>query len=173
MSWTWSQVWSKHHGGVQLIGLLLIACSACFLRAISTASPGMVPPSMGWAIPHQSVLKEIFHKLGDRAVRWGHILSWCPCSMNDSRLCQVDIKLTPHVWRENSSDYPTYMFLAEYKKTVQAILSFSCKHLTFLYLLVPGILIFMCLQWFPCFKSSAEGHLVSLSARWLQCAFKG
>ena len=28
-----------------------LACSACFLIAPRTTSPGMTPPTMGWALP--------------------------------------------------------------------------------------------------------------------------
>ena len=36
-----------------LIGLLSLACSACFLMEPKTTSPGMAPPTRGWAIDHQ------------------------------------------------------------------------------------------------------------------------
>jgi hypothetical protein len=39
-----------HHqrkSGQELTGLLLLACSACFLKEPKTNSPGMAPPTMG------------------------------------------------------------------------------------------------------------------------------
>jgi hypothetical protein len=36
---------------------LPLACSACFLIELRTTSPGMAPPTLGWALPHQSLRK--------------------------------------------------------------------------------------------------------------------
>jgi hypothetical protein len=42
----WSeQSWCRGHEGVLLTGLFLMPCSACFLTATRTTSPGMVPPT--------------------------------------------------------------------------------------------------------------------------------
>ena len=48
--------WCRGHGGVLLIGLLPMACSACFVIEPRTTSPGMAPPTVVWvsAINHQS-----------------------------------------------------------------------------------------------------------------------
>jgi hypothetical protein len=40
-----SRSWCRGHGGMLLTGLLLLACSACFLIEPKTTSPGMVPPT--------------------------------------------------------------------------------------------------------------------------------
>jgi hypothetical protein len=37
----------RGHGGMFLAGLLLLACSACFLVEPRTTSPEMAPPTMG------------------------------------------------------------------------------------------------------------------------------
>jgi len=37
----------------------LLACSACFLIEPRTISPGMAPCTMGWALPHQTLFKEV------------------------------------------------------------------------------------------------------------------
>jgi hypothetical protein len=37
----------RSHGGMLLIGLLPLACSACFLIEPKTTSPGVEPPTMG------------------------------------------------------------------------------------------------------------------------------
>jgi hypothetical protein len=42
-----------------LTGLLLVACSACFLIEPRTTSPGMAPPTMGWALPHQTLIMKM------------------------------------------------------------------------------------------------------------------
>ena len=42
-------------------GCCLLACSACFLIEPRTTRPGMAPPTMGRALPHQSLIKEISH----------------------------------------------------------------------------------------------------------------
>ena len=46
-------------GGVLLTGLLIIACSACFLIESSTSSPEMAPPTKGWVLLHQSLIKNM------------------------------------------------------------------------------------------------------------------
>jgi len=40
------------HGGMLLTGLLPMVCSACFLIESRTSSPGITPPTMGWALPN-------------------------------------------------------------------------------------------------------------------------
>ena len=47
--------WCRIHRGVLLTGLLPVACSACFLIELRTTSPGLAPPTMGWALPHWSI----------------------------------------------------------------------------------------------------------------------
>ena len=39
--------------------LLPMACSTCFLTEPRTTSPGMVPPTVRWVIPHQSIIKKV------------------------------------------------------------------------------------------------------------------
>jgi hypothetical protein len=43
--------------------LLPMACSTCFLIEPRTTCPGMSPPTMGWALLHQSLIKKMFYKL--------------------------------------------------------------------------------------------------------------
>ena len=38
-------------GWMSLTGLLPLACSVCFLIEPRSTSPGMAPPTMGWALP--------------------------------------------------------------------------------------------------------------------------
>jgi len=49
-------------------GRCLLACclcksSACFLIEPRTSSPGLAPPTMGCALPHQSLIKSLPHRL--------------------------------------------------------------------------------------------------------------
>jgi hypothetical protein len=46
-----------------LTSLLLIACSACFLKEPRTTSPSMTPLTMDWVLPHQSLIKKTPHTL--------------------------------------------------------------------------------------------------------------
>jgi hypothetical protein len=43
--------------------LFLMACSACFLLDPRTTCHGRAPPTVGWALPHQSLVKNVPHKL--------------------------------------------------------------------------------------------------------------
>jgi hypothetical protein len=42
-----------------LTGLLPLTCSACFLIELKTPSPGMAPPTMGWALPTWSLIEKM------------------------------------------------------------------------------------------------------------------
>jgi hypothetical protein len=74
---------------VLLTGLLLTVCSACFLIKPRTTSPGMAPPTIGWALPHQSPIKKIPYSW----VLWGHFLNRGPLLSDSSSLCQFGICL--------------------------------------------------------------------------------
>lgn len=54
----------------QLLLTMESFCSgtACFLIALMTTSPGAAPPTIGWALPHQSSVKEMTY----RPVCWDH-----------------------------------------------------------------------------------------------------
>lgn len=41
-----------------LTGLLLMTHSACFLIQPRTTCLGMAPPTVGWALPHQPLIKK-------------------------------------------------------------------------------------------------------------------
>ena len=45
---------------VLLTGLLLIACTDCFLTELKTINVGMAPPTIGWTLLHQATIKTIF-----------------------------------------------------------------------------------------------------------------
>ena len=48
---TWRQELMQKPWRVLLTGLLPLPCSACFLIEPRPRSPGMEPPTMGWALP--------------------------------------------------------------------------------------------------------------------------
>ena len=44
-------------------GLTFMSCSACFLREARTVIPGVAPPTVGWALPRQSLIKRMLYRL--------------------------------------------------------------------------------------------------------------
>lgn len=40
-------------------GLLLLACSICFLKHTRTTCPGVALPTKGWALPYRSLIRKI------------------------------------------------------------------------------------------------------------------
>jgi hypothetical protein len=81
------------HGGMLLTGFLITACSGCFLIQSWTASPGMAPPTMHWALPHQSLIKKMPYRFAFSLILQGHCLGWIFLLSDDFSLCQVDIKI--------------------------------------------------------------------------------
>ena len=51
--------WCRGHGGVLPTDLLLMVCSVCFLTEPRTTSPGMVPPTVGWALIQQPLINAL------------------------------------------------------------------------------------------------------------------
>lgn len=43
-------------------GLLFMACSVCFLIESMTTSQGMAPSTVGWGLPHQSLIKTMSYR---------------------------------------------------------------------------------------------------------------
>ena len=74
--------WYRCHGGMLLTGLLLLACSACFLTEASTTSPGMAPPTTGPPTLDNQMPP------WDPAVR--HFLKGGSFLCDNSSLCQID-----------------------------------------------------------------------------------
>ena len=62
MAGTWRQ---------KLKGLLLVACSACFLTEPRTTSPELAPPTIEEPFPHQLLGKKMFYSL----ILWRHFLN--------------------------------------------------------------------------------------------------
>jgi hypothetical protein len=69
--------------------LLTLACSTCFLIEPGTTSLGMEPPTMGWTLSRQSLIEKIPYSW----ISWRHFLSWGSLFLDDSSLCQADLKL--------------------------------------------------------------------------------
>ena len=53
----------RGHRGVLLTGLLLMAYSACLLIVPRTTSSWVAPLTMGWALPHQSLISNVPYRL--------------------------------------------------------------------------------------------------------------
>jgi hypothetical protein len=51
-------------------GCCLLVCSNCFLMELRSTSPGMAPPTMGWAILQKSLIK----KMPYSRILWRHFL---------------------------------------------------------------------------------------------------
>ena len=65
----------RGHGGMLLMVLFLVACSACFLLEFRATSPGMAPLSVGQAFLHQPIIKKIHYS----QILWRHFLNWGFC----------------------------------------------------------------------------------------------
>lgn len=72
-----------------------MACSTCFLLQLRTTCPGVALPTASWTL-HQSLIREMSHRLVYRLTRWRHFLSWVFLFSNDHSLCQIDIKSRQH-----------------------------------------------------------------------------
>lgn len=86
-----SRSWCQGQGGVWLTCLPPIACSACFLVELRATRPVMTPPTMDWALLHQSPLKKEPYIC--ILVLWKHYLNWGFLPSNDFNLHQVYMKL--------------------------------------------------------------------------------
>ena len=54
----------------------------------------LAPPTMGWALPYQSLIKKMFYRLAHSQILGKHFLNQSSLLSDDSRLCQVDINLS-------------------------------------------------------------------------------
>ena len=57
------------HAQVLLIGLLFVACSACFLIEPRTIGTGMASPII-WDLPHQSLIRKMPYRLAYSLILW-------------------------------------------------------------------------------------------------------
>lgn len=60
-----------------------MVCSACFLIQPRTTCWGELPPTVGWAPPHQSLIKTM-------PISWRHFLHWGFLFPDDSSLCHIE-----------------------------------------------------------------------------------
>lgn len=82
-----------------LIGLLgLHSCRTHARQA------GVFSPTVGWALAHQSLAKQMSYRFAYRPIVWGRFLSWASLLSDDFNLCQIDIKLARSLslWLESS-----------------------------------------------------------------------
>jgi hypothetical protein len=77
--------WFAPHG---LLSVFSVFCFLCFLIEPSTAGPGVGPPTVGWAFPHQSLIKKMPYCLVTVQSYRGSLLS------DDLTLCQVGRRLS-------------------------------------------------------------------------------
>jgi hypothetical protein len=101
-------------------GLLLMACSACFLTEPSITCPGMTPPTVRWALLHWLLSKKIPYGLTYSLILWR---SWDSLLSGDFNLYQVDIKLSStgpfqqqltverSVWNTHGIQHPCLFYL--------------------------------------------------------------
>ena len=85
---TWRQELMQRPWRVLLTALLHMTWLSCFLTEPRTSSPGMAPPTIDQAVPHQSLM---FYRLACSGVLWRHFLSWGSLLSDDSSLFQVNI----------------------------------------------------------------------------------
>jgi hypothetical protein len=81
-------------GEMLLAGLFSVAPSARFLIEPRTASPGMAPPTMGWPLPCQLLIRKMLFKPAYSLILWRHFLNCGSFLSDDFSSCQVDIKLS-------------------------------------------------------------------------------
>jgi hypothetical protein len=60
--------------GHSLLPCILVDGSACFLTEPRTTSPGMAPPTKGWALPHWSLTEKMPYSW----ISWWHFLKETP-----------------------------------------------------------------------------------------------
>ena len=70
---SWSQELMQRPWRVLLTGFLPMSCSACCLIETRTSSPGMTPHTIGWVLPHCSLLEKQPYSW----ISWRHFLNWC------------------------------------------------------------------------------------------------
>ena len=72
--------------GCCLLACFPMACSVCFLIEPRTTRPGMASPTMGWSLPHWSLIE----KMPCSWILWRHFLNWGSFLSDESSLFRVD-----------------------------------------------------------------------------------
>ena len=97
--------WSRSNGRMMIINLLTVACSAGFLIAPRTISPGVALLTVSWAFSYQSSIKKMLDTFTYRPTSWRHFLSWDSFFLNDFRLCQGN---SQHSWLHQHSNHSNH-----------------------------------------------------------------
>jgi hypothetical protein len=66
---------AEGYGEVLLPGLLIMACSACFLIKFRSTSPRMALLTMDWALPYQLLVKKVSQRHAYSLILWREFLS--------------------------------------------------------------------------------------------------
>jgi hypothetical protein len=82
--------WCRDHRGVLLMGLLLVAFSACFLTAPRTTSPGVAPLTVV-AFSPQSLIGKMPYRLSYSVILGRYSLNRGSLLSDESILCQGDV----------------------------------------------------------------------------------
>jgi hypothetical protein len=72
-TWRGAAYWPSSHGLLSLLEL-------------GTTSSGMAPPTIGWALPHWSLIEKMCYSW----ISWRHFINWGSFLSDDISLCQVD-----------------------------------------------------------------------------------
>lgn len=73
-------------------GVALMACSIGFLTEPRTTCPGMAPPTVGWALSNQSLIKKKPYRLAYTQILWRHFSNEVLIT-TVTLDCQLDITL--------------------------------------------------------------------------------
>jgi hypothetical protein len=76
---TWKELGGRGHGGMLLSYLLSHGLLILFIET-RTSIPVMIPPTMGGAIPHQSIVKNIHYRPDYSSVLCRHFITKFPSS---------------------------------------------------------------------------------------------
>lgn len=107
-----------------LSDLLIMSCLAWFLIKPRTTSPGIAPPTMDWALPHQPLVKRKLCRLAYWSNLWRrHFLYWGSLLSDYYSLCQADIKLSSTASEFASQTRTLKACLQEQNSSIKAILS--------------------------------------------------
>ena len=101
--------------------MLPLAFPVYFLIHPRTTCPGVAPPTVGWALPLQSSIKKMLHRLAYRPTGYSQFLVETPLSqIHLDFFCQVD---------ENQPVHLSFQILAfqPHNLAWQELLSSSCK----------------------------------------------
>lgn len=72
---------------------LLSGWLSLLLYSTQALSPGVAPPTVSCALPHQPSIKKILHRPVHRPIWWGHFLNWGPLSQMTLTCVKLIIQL--------------------------------------------------------------------------------